>query len=305
MYFLLTNDVEEHSIQKNRLDLDTAKLVNKEGLPRLLKLYDKYNIRTTFYFTASFVELFPESVQKVLDFGHEVGCHGLNHEVEEAFDVLDFGQQVENLRKAKEIIESYAGEIEAFRAPALRINEFTVKALEENNFKTDSSVASQRFDGPFSFGSRKKLNWITASRKPYLMDYNNPFRKGNSKILEIPVSSLVISYIGTTLRILPGIVPILRRMLFIESKKGSKPIVFDFHPNEVIKEDFSGKIEYRAKNIFSIFFKDILRHRLKIRNLGPKAIELMDHEINAAANHGFVFLTVKEFREKWEQTLEQ
>lgn len=304
MYYLLTNDVEEHSIKKNKLDLDTARLVYKEGLPELLRLYDKYKIKTTFYFTASFVELFPNSVKMVLNSGHEIGCHGLSHKVEEGLDLMKLEQQINAIKKAKEIIEIYAGKIEAFRAPALRLNKFTVKALEINGFKTDSSVASQRFDGPLSYGARMKLRWLLASRMPYFMNYENPFRKGNSKILEIPISSFILSYIGTTMRIVPKIIPMLRMLLFLEAKTSGKPIVFDFHPNEVIEEDYSGKIFYRGKNLFSIFWKDIIRQRLKLRNLGKHATALMEREIKKAINTGFTFITMKAFRELWERRYE-
>lgn len=300
MYYLLTNDVEEFSIKKNKLDLDTARLVYKEGLPRLLRLYEKYKIKATFYLTASFVELFPNSVKMVLNSGHEVGCHGLSHKVEDGLDLMTLDQQIIAIKKAKEIIETYAGKIEAFRAPALRINKFTVKALEINGFKTDSSVASQRFDALLSYGSRRKLGWLFSSRRPYYMDYKNPFRKGKSKVLEIPISSFILAYIGTTMRVLPKIIPILRTLLFQETKILDKPIVFDFHPNEVIEEDYCGDIYYRGKDKFSILLKDIVRQRLKIRNLGKHAIELMEKEIKSALNTGMIFIMIKEFRKIWE-----
>jgi len=38
------------------------------------------------------------------------------------------------LKKAKRVIEGVAGRIESFRAPMLRINEDTVRALEETGF---------------------------------------------------------------------------------------------------------------------------------------------------------------------------
>ena len=44
MYFLMTNDVEEHSIALNRLDDATAWRVYREGLPKLLELYSKYDV---------------------------------------------------------------------------------------------------------------------------------------------------------------------------------------------------------------------------------------------------------------------
>ena len=51
---------------------------------------------------------------------------------------------MEELKRAKKVIEDIAGRTESFRAPMLRINEDTVRALEETGFKTDGSVASQR-----------------------------------------------------------------------------------------------------------------------------------------------------------------
>ena len=51
--------------------------------------------------------------------------------MDRAFDVLSYGEQVNDLKKAKKAIEAVAGRIEAFRAPAGRINNYTVKALEK------------------------------------------------------------------------------------------------------------------------------------------------------------------------------
>ena len=46
-----------------------------------------------------------------------------------AFDLLGYEEQVIELEKAKSVIEPVAGRITSFRAPALRINENTVRAL--------------------------------------------------------------------------------------------------------------------------------------------------------------------------------
>jgi len=96
----------------------------------------------------------------------------------------------------------------------LRINEDTVRALEKTGFKTDSSVASQRFDGPFTFGSKKKLKWLLAPRRPYMISYDSVVKEGNSNILEIPISALFIPFIGTTMRISPLVTKMLRKFLF-------------------------------------------------------------------------------------------
>ena len=49
-YCLLTNDVETTSIWFNTLRDETGLKVLKEGMPVLLDLYSKYDIKTTFFF---------------------------------------------------------------------------------------------------------------------------------------------------------------------------------------------------------------------------------------------------------------
>ena len=71
--------------------------------------------------------------------------------------MLSYDEQLKELRKAKRVIEGVAGRIESFRAPMLRMNEATVRALEEAGFKTDSSVASQSIEYLFADVIRHKL----------------------------------------------------------------------------------------------------------------------------------------------------
>ena len=157
MHFLMTVDVESFSIPLNREDAEIARLVYEIGLPRLLDLLSKHDIKCTFYFTGMFVEQSPESVELVREHGHEIGCHGYDHSPERAFDMLSYEEQVNELKKAKTVIEGVAGRIESFRAPMLRMNEATVRALEEAGFKTDSSVASQSIEYLFADVIRHKL----------------------------------------------------------------------------------------------------------------------------------------------------
>ena len=56
MYFLMTNDVEAHSLSLNREDPGTVDQVHKVGLPRLLDLLSKHDVSSTFYFTGMLAE---------------------------------------------------------------------------------------------------------------------------------------------------------------------------------------------------------------------------------------------------------
>jgi peptidoglycan/xylan/chitin deacetylase (PgdA/CDA1 family) len=295
MYFLMTNDVESFSIPLNKLDLETAREVYKVGLPRLLDVYSKHDIKCTFYFTGEIAEQVPEAMELVLDHGHDIGCHGYGHSHDQAFDSMTFEEQVTELNKAKVVLESVAGKISDFRAPALRINESTIRALEETGFNTDSSIASQRFDGPLTFGSKRKLKWLVAPRQPYFASYDSVIKKGESKILEIPISAFISSYIGTTMRVSPTILKILEKFLFFESKRTGKPIVFLFHPNECLNAGKGAIAAKRADNMIEYIFADVVRHGLKMRNLGLKATILIDEVITRAKKAGFEFMTVKEY----------
>ena len=298
MYFLMTNDVEAHSLSLNREDPGTVDLVHKVGLPRLLDLLAKHDVSSTFYFTGMFAEASPESVELVRDHWHEIGCHGYDHSPQRAFDLLGYEEQVDELKKAKDAIEPVAGRVTSFRAPALRINEDTVRALEETGFSSDSSIASQRFDGPFTFGAAGKLKWLRAPRKPYMLSYESVVREGDSGVLEVPISALVFPFIGTVMRVSPLILKMLRKYLYYESKNTGKPIVFLYHPNECL-DALRVKAARRADSFMGYLFADVIRHRLKLRNLGAASLRLLDEVLASARVYGFEFVSVNEYRKMY------
>ena len=87
MYSLITNDVEETSIAKNRQSIKTGHQVSKEAIPELLNIYSKYDVSSTFYFTGTFAQRNPEAVSMVKEHDHEIGCHSYSHEVQHSLDL--------------------------------------------------------------------------------------------------------------------------------------------------------------------------------------------------------------------------
>jgi peptidoglycan/xylan/chitin deacetylase (PgdA/CDA1 family) len=299
-YCLLTNDVETTSIYFNMLRPETGYKVWREGMPLLLDLYAKYNIRSTFFFCIDIVKLYPDVVKMVIPYGHEIASHGYSHKISETFGTMTYEKQLQHLILSKKILEDISGqEVISFRAPALRINRFTPQALAEAGYKIDSSVPSQRFDFFLSFGSVNKLKWILAPRKPYRTNHKDLTKKGVGAIIEIPLSATGFPYIGTTLRLMPHITKIQRYLLHIETGFTKKPLVFDIHPNEFIDEACSPRIiERRTSNLIMYLFADLIRSQLKIKNLGPQTLPLYAGMINFYSSKQYCFETIKDYTSK-------
>lgn len=296
-YFFISNDVETTSLWNHNLNDETGYKVWKEGMPILLNLYEKYNIKSTFFFTGYIAKLYPDIVKMIQPYGHEVGCHGLVHHSDQAFDLLSLSEQIEHLKESKAILEDIAGEeIISFRAPAIRVNYDTPLALATTGFKIDSSIASQRLDFMFSFGSKHKLNWMLSPRKPYVSSATNLARKGNSDLMEFPINSLILPYVGTFMRISPQLSNFTRYLLNIETRLRNTPISFVIHPNELIEEEIvNNKIQRRAKNYLSYLLADKLRYKLKLRNLGLKAAPLLEEQLTYFQKRGYSSITYKEY----------
>lgn len=292
----MTNDVETTSIVNGGLRDETGVKVWKEGLPLLLDLYDKYGVKATFFYIAIFAKQHPEIIKMVQEHGHEIACHGLTHQHDKAFDVMPYEEQLEHLSTAKKILEDIAGEeVVSFRAPALRVNFDTPKALIEAGFKYDSSVAPQRMDMFMSLGSKNKMQWFGAPRTPYRANQGNLARRGDSQITEVPVSSFVVPYIGTFMRISPALNAATRWLLYWETKNTDKPINFLIHPNEVItEEDLHTETQRRASSYIGYLLSDVLRRKLKQKNLGLSALCLFEKEVSFWKSKEYGFKRIKD-----------
>lgn len=293
---LITNDVETTSILNHKLRDKTGEYVLNQGMPRLLDLYEKYGVKATFFYTGHIAQLYPDVVRMAHERGHEVGSHGLTHEVSKAFDVLSPEEQLSHLKQSKQILEDIIGEeVVSFRAPAARVDKKFPLIMKETGFKVDSSVSSQRLDMMFSFGALKKLHWITAPRKAYFTQTDNIFRRGDSEVLEAPISAMGFPYIGTFMRIAPGVNRLTRRMLFWETVCNGRQFVFLTHPNEFIDEDQeTTEIARRGSNFISYLLGDVIRHKLKVKNLGEKALPIYERELSFFKDKKFQFLTCKD-----------
>ena len=107
----------------------------------------------------------------------------------------------------------------------------TQKILVELGYSADCSVASQRIDVVSS--NLINLGWIIAPRLPYQPSSRSAFRKGDRDIWVVPLSAAILPFISSALYILKTrVIKSLFRILYMESKRTGKPIVYLIHPFE-------------------------------------------------------------------------
>ena len=61
-------------------DVSRGVFAGEVGTPRLLKLFERWGMRTTWFIPGHSIESFPAQMKAVADAGHEIGIHGYSHE---------------------------------------------------------------------------------------------------------------------------------------------------------------------------------------------------------------------------------
>lgn len=116
---------------------------------KLLELFDEFGVKATFFVLGDVANRYPKLVNEIVARGHEVGSHGMNHQLVYKQSVEEFKTDV---LRSLEILHSITGqEVELYRAPSWSISKERIEVLEflqENGIKIDSSL--QPFKTPLS-----------------------------------------------------------------------------------------------------------------------------------------------------------
>lgn len=217
--FLFSVDLEDVRLgvyqgnkYKERVTINTFKY---------LDWLEKNKFKCTFFTTGHVAKNFPKLIEKIVDCGHEIGCHTTNH--------IPLDQQTRALFK-KDLVENIqllhnagATNIIGFRAPVLSLIEKTswaYEVLEELNFSYSSSVLPA--DNPL-------YGWKEFGVTP---------KKMNNKIVEIPITVGKIG--GFVFPITGGIyfrvLPLFLIKNIINRQLSGIPLVSYFHPYDIDNE---------------------------------------------------------------------
>lgn len=146
----------------NYCDLTMRQYDIYEGVPRVLRILRKYDVRATFPISGVTAEWYPDMVREVAAEGHEVAAHGHRHV---PMVVLDEAEQRCEVELATEAIEKTAGvRPTGWRCPMYSITAQTLDDLAALGYIWDSDFHDRDF--------------------PYVIE-----KKGRTKIVEIPAGN--------------------------------------------------------------------------------------------------------------------
>lgn len=165
-------------------DISRGLFAGEVGAPRLLKLFDKYGLKTTWFIPGHSIETFPEQMQMVARAGHEIGLHGYSHENPTA---LTREQEEAILRKCIELIEKLWGRKPVgYVAPWWEFSKNTVVLLLKYGIKYDHSLMHNDFH---PYYVRVGDSWTKIDYSKPAETWMKPLVRGDeTDLIEIPAN---------------------------------------------------------------------------------------------------------------------
>jgi len=164
---LLSFDTEEFDGPREHgvdFSLEEGMKVSVVGTNRILDCLKENGVKATFFCTSNFAENAPEVLQRILDEGHEIACHGCDHWQPLASDVF----------RSKEIVEQLIGRtVNGYRQP--RMFPVSDEDIEKAGYRYNSSLNPAFIPGrymhltaPRTLFMRGKVMQIPASVTPWI-----------------------------------------------------------------------------------------------------------------------------------------
>ena len=216
-----------------------------QGLDKIIDWLNRNDTYATFFVVGELLEYEPELLDKILENGHEIGFHTMQHT---RLDSIGFEEKFkEEIKKFDEIT---SGKSIGFRAPTFSLNhssKWLIDVLEKNRYQYDSSVVPAK-TSMYGLPNAEKIPYKISSKS---LEHNDP----KSSIIEFPI--LVTRFLGKKIPVGGGFyVRTLPQKVIIDAiKKNEKnqiPSVFYIHSWELTPE-YMPRIKLTTKNNFITF----------------------------------------------------
>jgi polysaccharide deacetylase family protein (PEP-CTERM system associated) len=262
-------DPEDHKVSESIVDLGTR---------RILDLLRYTGSRATFFLLGEVVRAHPALLRRIVDEGHEVASHGLDHRPLWRLDGDSFARQLEEFRR---LVERVLGHfpVVGYRAPSFSLDRSTAWALDvlrDQGYAYDSSIFPSWTklygvpDAPVGVYRPARDNLARHDPRGALVEF--PVAVASVGLLRFPVGG------GFYLRALPF--PVFRLVLGVVRQR--RPVVLYFHPRECAPESVRLPLHGIAK---FITYQGLARISSKIEYLLRQHRSQPMREVLAAAGH--------------------
>lgn len=165
-------------------DISRGMFAGEVGSPRLLDLFDKLGIKTTWFIPGHSAETFPEQMKDVAKRGHEIGIHGYSHENPIA---MTPEQEEAVLDKCIGLITELSGKRPTgYVAPWWEFSNVSNELLLKKGIKYDHSLMHNDFT-PYRVRVGDTWTKIDYAGKPE--DWMKPLERGEeTDLIEIPAN---------------------------------------------------------------------------------------------------------------------
>jgi polysaccharide deacetylase family protein (PEP-CTERM system associated) len=190
---------------------------------RLLALFERADVRATFFVLGWVAARFPALVRRMADGGHEIASHGYGHRLVYEIGPDEFRQDI---RRAKALLEDISGTaVHGYRAPSYSITERSLWALDtliDEGYRYDTSIFPIHHDRYGIPGAPRHIHVI---------------KRPNGSIVEVPGST--VRWSGVNLPIAGGgyfrLLPYwwTRRAIARLNRLERQPAIFYLHPWEI------------------------------------------------------------------------
>jgi peptidoglycan/xylan/chitin deacetylase (PgdA/CDA1 family) len=165
-------------------DISRGLFAGEIGSMRLLNLFERRKIKTTWFIPGHSIETFPTQMQAVAAAGHEIGIHGYSHENPIA---MTPEQEEAVLDRSIELATALAGRPPAgYVAPWWELSAITHELLLKKGIKYDHSLMHKDFEPYFV---RVGDAWTRIDYTKHPDAWMKPLVRGNeTSLVEIPAS---------------------------------------------------------------------------------------------------------------------
>ncbi len=165
-------------------DISRGMFAGDVGVPRLLQLFERSGIPSTWFWPGHSIETFPDEFHACVTAGHEIGVHGYSHENPIS---MTREQEAAVLDRCIELIEQRAGRRPTgYVAPWWEFSTVTNELLLERGITYDHSLMHHDF---VPYQVRVGDSWTPIDYSRPASEWMHPLRRGTeSELIEIPAS---------------------------------------------------------------------------------------------------------------------